>query len=71
VKLKLKPAGHFDFSAKGAYDLPYELDLELFDARKSICIRKLIVDYRHPSWKAPLKCSYFMGYCRWQWQRGS
>jgi cytosolic prostaglandin-E synthase len=31
VKLKLKPAGHFDFSAKGADDLPYELDLELFD----------------------------------------
>ena len=32
VKLNLKPEGHFNFSAKGADDLPYELDLELFDA---------------------------------------
>ncbi|XP_062211423.1 co-chaperone protein p23-1-like [Phragmites australis] len=32
VKLSLKPEGHFNFSAKGADDLPYELDLELFDA---------------------------------------
>ncbi|KAL6648060.1 hypothetical protein ACP70R_012284 [Stipagrostis hirtigluma subsp. patula] len=32
VKLNLKPEGHFDFSAKVADDIPYELDLELFDA---------------------------------------
>jgi cytosolic prostaglandin-E synthase len=32
VKLNLKPEGHFNFSAKGVDDLPYELDLELFDA---------------------------------------
>lgn len=32
VKLNLKPEGHFNFSAKGSDDLPYELDLELFDA---------------------------------------
>jgi cytosolic prostaglandin-E synthase len=32
VKLNLKSEGHFDFSAKGVDDLPYELDLELFDA---------------------------------------
>jgi hypothetical protein len=22
-------------------------------------------------WKAPLKCAYFAGYCRWRWQLGS
>lgn len=32
VKLNLKPEGHFNFSAKGSDDLPYEIDLELFDA---------------------------------------
>ena len=32
VKLNLKPEGHFNFSAKGSDDLPYEFDLELFDA---------------------------------------
>ena len=33
VKLNLKPEGHFSFLAKGpADDIPYELDLELFDA---------------------------------------
>ncbi|KAL6878277.1 hypothetical protein ACP4OV_012447 [Aristida adscensionis] len=32
VKLNLKPEGHFDFSAKGSDDVPYELELELFDA---------------------------------------
>jgi hypothetical protein len=32
VKLNLKPEGHFNFSGKGVDDLPYELDLELFDA---------------------------------------
>jgi hypothetical protein len=30
--LDLKPEGLFHFSAKGADDMPYELDLELFDA---------------------------------------
>jgi len=32
VKLNLKPEGLFNFSAKGSDDLPYEFDLELFDA---------------------------------------
>ncbi|CAD6203778.1 unnamed protein product [Miscanthus lutarioriparius] len=32
VKLNLKPEGHFNFSAKGSDDLPYEFDLKLFDA---------------------------------------
>jgi len=32
VKLNLKPEGHFNFSAKGSDDLPYEFGLELFDA---------------------------------------
>ncbi|CAN6325063.1 unnamed protein product, partial [Urochloa humidicola] len=32
VKLNLKPEGHFNFSANGSDDLPYEFDLELFDA---------------------------------------
>ena len=30
--LDLKTEGHFHFSAMGADDMPYELDLELFDA---------------------------------------
>lgn len=32
VKLNLKSEGHFNFSAKGSDDLPYEFDIELFDA---------------------------------------
>jgi len=32
IMLDLKPEGHFHFSAMGADDMPYELDLELFDA---------------------------------------
>lgn len=33
VKLTLQPDGHFYFSAKsGADNIPYELDLELFDS---------------------------------------
>jgi hypothetical protein len=31
VKHNLKPKGHFNLSAKGSEDSPYEFDLELFD----------------------------------------
>jgi hypothetical protein len=31
VKQNLKPKGHFNLSAKGSDDSPYEFDLELFD----------------------------------------
>jgi prostaglandin-E synthase len=32
VKLKMKPDGHFYFSAKGSDEMQYELDLDLFAA---------------------------------------
>ncbi|XP_078160633.1 co-chaperone protein p23-1-like isoform X1 [Carex rostrata] len=47
VKLNLQPDGHFSFSAKsGADNVPYELDLELFDKVK-VNESKAAVTSRH------------------------
>ncbi|KAF8758070.1 hypothetical protein HU200_010732 [Digitaria exilis] len=40
--LKLKPEGHFHFTAKGANGMPYDLDHELFNSINIEEIKKTI-----------------------------
>ncbi|GJN02654.1 hypothetical protein PR202_ga20027 [Eleusine coracana subsp. coracana] len=46
IKFILSPDGHFKFCAMGDDDLPYELDLELFDAI-NLEESKLTIGSRH------------------------
>ena len=45
VKHNLKPKGHFNLSAKGSEDSPYEFDLELFDVVYLIHVECSVSDF--------------------------